>query len=81
MTNILTVTINSPKNNIWEGKAFTVSSENLQGKFDILPQHANFMTIVENHPIVVRTPVEELTYTFHQSLIYTHDNYVYIYTL
>lgn len=81
MTDILTVTINSPKEHVWEGKAFTVSSVNSQGPFDILPQHANFITLIEDKPIVIRTPIEILKYTFTKSLIYTHDNYVYIYTL
>lgn len=81
MQDILTISINSPEKLIWEGKAYAVSSENSQGPFDILPRHANFITIIENKPITVRTGSKDYIYKFHSCLIYSHDNYVYLYTL
>lgn len=38
----------------WEGKADSVSSCNSQGEFDILPKHANFVTIIKNKPIEIQ---------------------------
>lgn len=79
--NSLIVSINNPDETIWEGPAESVSSENSSGPFDILPQHANFLTIVENKPLIVRTLSHKEVFNFSTCVIYTHDNYVSIYTL
>jgi F0F1-type ATP synthase epsilon subunit len=77
----LQVRINSPEKIIWEGEAYSVSSKNSEGPFDILPRHANFITTIENHPIVIRTPdKKKVEYTFPWSVIYMHDERVNIYT-
>jgi|SRR3989338_351674 len=81
MNTSLTVSINNPDETIWEGAAQSVSSENSSGPFDILPQHANFLTIVENKPLIVRTVMHKEIFNFPTCVIYTHDNYVSIYTL
>ena len=50
------VVVTSPDEVIWEGEAESVSSENSAGAFDILPEHANFVTIIQKgSPITVRT--------------------------
>ena len=80
MKPLLTVRINSPEKLIWEGKAEAISSENFQGKFDILPQHANFITMIENKPIKITTPTEVFDYNFPNAVIYIHNNLVMVYT-
>jgi len=55
----LEVVVNSPDKLIWEGKAYSISSENSAGVFDILPEHANFVTMIENKPITIRTGLKE----------------------
>jgi F-type H+-transporting ATPase subunit epsilon len=77
----LSVRITSPDHVIWEGNAKSVSSKNSDGPFDILPEHANFVTVIEQNPITIRTTEKKpLIYTFGQSVIYAHDNTVNIYT-
>lgn len=49
------VVIISPDQILWEGKATSLSSRNSTGEFDILPGHANFVTIVKNDDIKIRT--------------------------
>lgn len=81
MAQALTVRISSPEHVVWEGQARSVSSKNTRGPFDILPQHANFITVVEKVPIKVRVvggKTEE--HTFDHSVIYAHDDQVFIYT-
>jgi len=78
--NILSVKINSPDKIIWEGKAEYVSSVNSQGPFDILPFHANFITIIENKPIKIKSGPSLQQYTFPRAVIYAHKNSVLIYT-
>lgn len=78
---VLNVKINSPEKIIWEGEALSVSSENSDGKFDILPKHANFITFVQDKPIVIRTPdKEKVEHSFPRSVIYMHGDTVNIYT-
>ena len=36
---------------LWEGEALSVSSENVDGPFDVLPLHANFVTLLKDVPI------------------------------
>jgi F0F1-type ATP synthase epsilon subunit len=80
MSDVIHVRINSPEKIIWEGDAEWVSSENAQGPFDILAFHANFVSIIENREIKVKTIDGVKTYTFPYSVIYAHSNQVKIYT-
>lgn len=80
MKNLLSIRISSPENLVWEGKGEWVSSINSKGPFDILPMHANFITVVEKHPIKVKGENgKENEYSFDRAVLYTHDNQVSIY--
>ena len=77
----LHVRIISPQQLILDTEAESVSSKNIQGNFDILPQHANFITLVENSPIVVRAQEQKpLAFKFPLAIIFTKENKVDIYT-
>jgi len=76
----LHVRINSPEKIIWEGQAESVSSTNSHGPFDILQLHANFITIIENKLIIIKTSKESHEFTFPKAVMYTHKNEVLIYT-
>ena len=80
VSKILKVRISSPDAVIWEGDAISVSSINSQGPFDILPYHTNFITIVENQPIKIHTPVKWEEFTYTNAIIYNRKNTVLIYT-
>lgn len=53
-SNTLKVKILSPIQTIFDGEALSVSSTNSTGNFDILPFHANFITLVQKNPIILR---------------------------
>lgn len=75
------VRIVSPKQMIYQGAALSVSSTNSAGKFDILAQHANFVTLIENQPITIRTADKKtLVFNFPLAIVYTTQNVVSIYT-
>lgn len=77
----LNVRIISPKEDLFNGTALSVSSVNSSGKFDILPQHANFITLVQNSPIVIKTAEgKDISYNFPLAIIHTTNNEVHIYT-
>lgn len=79
--NTLRVRILSPQQLLLDTPATSVSSKNIQGNFDILSQHANFLTVVEKNPIVVRIPSKpSLTFKFDIAIIFATENNVNIYT-
>ena len=81
MNQTLHVRIISTQQTFFEGEALSVSSKNTQGVFDILPQHANFITIIENSPVVIRTQGQKpQAFKFPMAIIYTTLNTVNIYT-
>ncbi len=75
----LTVKLMTPKQMLYSGPAQSVSSTNSAGNFDILNQHANFISIIENHPIIIRTGTQELKFQFSQAIIYAVKNVVTIF--
>lgn len=77
----LQVRITSPLKVVFEGTAQSVSSTNIKGPFDVLPYHANFITLIENAPIVVRqTDGKIASFTFNIAIMYAKENRVDIYT-
>jgi len=48
----------------FEGEAESVSSENQLGKFDVLPQHANFISLIFNEVIIVTPKKEKICLSF-----------------
>lgn len=77
---LLQVKILTPLMLLFEGKALSVSSVNSEGRFDILPQHANFITLIARQPVEVRDAQQAVkTFNFSQAIIYSKDNQVVIY--
>lgn len=80
MNQQLNVKITSPNKIIYDSPADSVSSVNSQGPFDILPYHANFITIIENHTVIIRNNKDKQEFNFKRAIIYTNNNKVQIYT-
>lgn len=78
-TDELSVKVESPASVIWEGPASAVSSVNNVGPFDILPDHANMITLVEGVPIRVLSGGQERSFSFARAVISVHENTVSIY--
>jgi F0F1-type ATP synthase epsilon subunit len=77
---VLHVRVNEATKVLWEGDAVSVSSENSDGKFDVLGLHSNFITLVRNAPItIVDVEGNEKKYSFKQSVIFVTDNTVKIF--
>ena len=77
----LQVRILSPKQLILDTQALSVSSKNSQGPFDILPFHANFITVIENEPIIIgKQSKENVSFRFPIAIIFVSSNRVNIYT-
>lgn len=80
MHNKLFISISSPEKIVWEGEADALSSENTKGTFDVLPGHANFITMVEKRPIVVHRVDGDKEFTFPTAILYVRSNNVTVYT-
>ncbi len=77
----LHVRIISPQELILDAQAESVSSKNSSGTFDILPQHANFITMVEKALIIVRIHKQkDQKFDFPMAIIMNTDNKVDIFT-
>lgn len=75
----LKVNVETPEGVVWEGMASAVSSKNSVGPFDILPEHANMVTLVDGDPITVSTSAGDTSFTFAKSVISVNDNSVSIF--
>ncbi|MDB4516913.1 hypothetical protein N9089_04860 [Crocinitomicaceae bacterium] len=74
---VLHVRISAASKEVWEGDAYSVTSENSEGKFDILGLHSNFITLIRNKPIVVnKVEGEKEEFNFKQSVILVTGNFV-----
>lgn len=82
MNQTIHVRIISPQQLILDTQAQAVSSKNLQGPFDILPKHANFITLIENQPIQVKIKGQKkpLTFKFPIAIIFATTDRVNVYT-
>jgi F-type H+-transporting ATPase subunit epsilon len=71
----------SPNEVLYEGEVRSVSSANSVGPFDILREHANFITIVENKPLsIIQADGQKKQFTYSIAIIYAVSNQVRIYT-
>jgi F0F1-type ATP synthase epsilon subunit len=75
------VKVMSPKQTLFDGPAVALSSVNSQGKFDILPDHANFVTIVNKSPVIILTPDNKrVTFDLNIAIIYNTASTISVYT-
>lgn len=80
MKPILQISVLSPQQILYKGPALSVSSKNSSGKFDILPEHANMVTFIENFPISLRLDNNgKKEFKFPMAIIYVTNNLVKIY--
>ncbi len=76
----LRVQVLSPEGTVWEGIAQSVSSVNAEGPFDLLPEHAHFISMVQHAPITVVTAKgEQETFIFDLAVVRVMDDLVSIF--
>ena len=63
----------------YQGKAAAVSSENKVGKFDILPEHTNFITLIFNKLTIHTLDKKKLEYKFSRGVLEVSENQVRIF--
>lgn len=58
---LLTVSVKGPKNELFTGTALSVTSINNKGKFDVLPYHTNFISLIRDYVIIREQNKKEIT--------------------
>ena len=77
---VLHVRVSAASKMVWEGDAYSVTSENSDGRFDILGLHSNFLTLIREKPIKIEhTDGTTSEYTFKESVILVTENQVKIF--
>lgn len=75
----LTITLRNAEKILFEGKVKAVSSENENGAFDILPEHANFITIVKKKIIIHHLNGEKEVIELDNGIIKAEENHIHIF--
>lgn len=79
-TESLQVKVMTPHKILFQGPALAVSSVNSEGKFDILPEHANFISLIENQAVsIIQTNKQIINFNFTQAIVVNLKNQVTIY--
>jgi F0F1-type ATP synthase epsilon subunit len=72
----LTVTVKSTKKEEFNGLARSITSTNYKGKFDILPYHTNFITLIKEFIIIREQNNKELTMPIQSGIIRVYEDKV-----
>lgn len=72
----LHVRVLSPTQHHYDGPAVSVSAANKVGPFDILPQHANFFSLLTPGEIVINTGFQNLSFPISQGIVKVTNNTV-----
>jgi F0F1-type ATP synthase epsilon subunit len=76
ITEKLNVIARAPFNVYYEGKAEVVTATNKVGKFDILPEHADFFSILSPGEIIIETSADFVVFYARNGFITVRDNEV-----
>ena len=63
------VKVFSPFEVYYEGEAFSLSATNAQGPFDILPEHANFISLISKGVVAIDTPFGKRQYSLERGIL------------
>lgn len=75
-SNQMTVIARAPFHLYYEGPAESVTAINRVGKFDILPGHADFFSMLDPGEVVIGTSADQVVFTIHNGILTVRDNEV-----
>ena len=76
---VLEVNVKSKERTIFEGGAYTITSKNERGTFDILSLHTNFVTLITDYVIIDKGLKTEQSFKIEKGVLYVLSNKVDIY--
>lgn len=75
-TQQLTVIARAPFNVYYEGPAEAVTATNKVGTFDILPNHADFFSMLIPSEVIIETSADPVSFSISNGIITVRDNEV-----
>jgi F0F1-type ATP synthase epsilon subunit len=72
----LTVTARSPFHVYYEGPALIVSATNKVGRFDVLPGHADFFSVMSPGEVVIETETNVVNFSINGGIIGVRNDLV-----
>jgi len=72
----LHVIARAPFNLYYDGPAEAVTATNKVGKFDILPEHADFFSILKPGEVIIETTSDPINFHIANGIITVRDNEV-----
>ena len=75
----LTVVVRNREKVLYSGQAAAVTSVNEKGIFDVLPQHANFITLIKEKVIIHPTLKESKEIQIENGIARVYKDKVYVY--
>lgn len=60
----------------FSGRALAISSENRLGKFDILPKHINFISLIFKKVSILTPEKEKIEFEFEKGILIARENQV-----
>ena len=75
-TSKLNVIARAPFNIYYEGPAEAVTATNKVGTFDVLPEHADFFSILKPCDIIIETANNPISFSISNGIITVRDNEV-----
>lgn len=76
---VLKVSVKTKEKSLFNGSVQTVSSKNERGVFDILPLHANFISLISDYIILDKGLSTEKKFDIEKGLLYVLSNKVDVY--
>lgn len=65
----INITVLSPEETLFNGKATALTCHNLDGEFDILPSHSNFISLIDEYVIIHTIEGKEKKITIGKALL------------
>lgn len=72
----MTVVARAPFHLYYEGPAESVTATNKVGKFDVLPGHADFFSMLDPGEVVIGTTSDQVVFNIHNGIITVRNNEV-----
>ncbi len=73
---LLKVVARAPFQLYYEGNALAVTATNKVGKFDILPGHADFFSLLNSGEVIIETDSEDITIPISNGIVCVRDDEV-----
>jgi len=75
-TQLLQAKVFSPFEVYYEGPVSSLTATSAKGVFDVLFDHANFISLLSPGPVVLHTPYGERAIKINRGILKVHNNYV-----